>query len=473
MKLIKIAVMAVFTVLLYTYSSYAFGVVVFPSQLSIPSNTSSVKTLNYDIDSTGCSSITSQKGYFVTNSGRILGTINRVLSGSSPMISESITIPLNIIRQVINGHEQSFKYRRTFSCTTYTTAPPPPVSVYVTINIRNVTPPSHLGVSVSPSRISVPFNRAFVKKIDYDFNASSCINHPYSTGGEFVSDSGIILGRDSKSLTENNKQALELLNIPYGVVRKARNYKVSHFKYIRTFVCESSGGIRQQAQAQIDMNLLSKAAMPLTINRVRLYFKNKRAEISVKQNKKLTAYVDIDFFGSGMFKGYWVVDGRVLSPMIFKHLAYGKRITFKTPSIPPLPTFSYGTHFVQFVIVEPKPAFDMPKAIYFVEQKAEPVGKLMLISPKNGAVIVFKKDKPIQFMWKNVAGSDFYFVEFYESGDKKPLFSAYTVSAAYAMPPFIVKHYFKKNKEYKWLVRSFNADSEIIGKSGYGKFIIK
>ncbi len=477
MRVIKITFIFLLVVLFYANQSFALSVNVFPQSFSVPANTSSTRNLTYELINTsdcGTGHVYSSGGKFITTTGVALGTIsNQInLNGAGSTANESLLIPYSVIQNARNYGVSSFLYKRNFTCTTFSTFPPT-ITTSVIINIQQ-PPISSFSVSISPQNFSVAYNRNFTKIVTYSFsNIDACRNHPTSSFGTFVTNSNVVLGKVNKTVKERNKTAIERLNIPSSIMRNAQHYNASIFNYKRTFTCYNYSGSPIQVTAQTKINLLSKAAMPLTITRVRLYFKNNKAEISIKQNQLLTAYVDINFMGSGMFKGYWEVDGRVLSPMVFKNLTYGKKITLQTPSTPPLPTFSFGTHFVKFVVTQPKPVFEMPQAIYFVEFGNKKLNTLDIVSPKNNETIKLKQDMPIQFVWKPEKRDSFYLIEFFSPESKKPLFSAYTETSSYVMPPYIIKHYFKKYEKYNWRVESFSKNSFVMGKSNLSSFTIK
>src|SRR5574337_40620 len=95
------------------------------------------------------------------------------------------------------------------------------------------------------------------------------------------------------------------------------------------------------------------ASAGFTVTRVRLYFENKRPEITVKRNEPSPpAYAEVEFTGSGLLEGFWEADGRLLSN-VSQHVLSGKNAVFETPDTPGLPTFDPGTHRVRFVITRP------------------------------------------------------------------------------------------------------------------------
>ncbi len=339
-------------------------------------------------------------------------------------------------------------------------------------------------VTTTPSTISVPSNRAYLTTITYNFSNFTPplgSNSTSSSVGTFKTAGGAVLGyvRKRISVNLNNNPSItgapnysgtasETLNIPFSVIQNAIRHNVNSFQYVRNFSSDPAA-----VTTTVNIRIINPASMPLTINRVSLYFQNRKAETTVKRNEKLYAFVDISFSGSGLLKGYWEIDGHMAAPRVFKYITYGTKVTLKTPDTSQINTFETGTHFIKFVITSPQPAFEMPKAIYYVSgQPAEEVSSIKLLSPRNNDSIEVKEDEPVQFIWKNKDGTYFYLLEFFQEDSEKPVFSAYTKSSAYSMPPYIARHYFNKGK-YRWLVIGFDENSNTVAKSNTKTFIMK
>ncbi|AEA34090.1 hypothetical protein [Hippea maritima] len=337
-------------------------------------------------------------------------------------------------------------------------------------------------ITTTPTTVNVSTNNSYTTTITYTLSSSSSstLNSPK---GRFITSTGRVLGYVNRSLTIIPQQSSigitgastysgkvsETLNIPFYIIQNALNSNVNTFTYKRDFYVSGD----YITSASVTIRIVNPAAMPLTINRVSLYFKNKKAEITIKKNKRLYAFVDIYFSGSGLLKGYWEVDGHILAPRIFKYLTHGTKVTLKTPDTSQIDTFKIGTHFIRFVITSPEPSFEMPKAIYFVsDTPLKETSLIKLISPKNGSYVKIRKGQPLQFIWEGKDKAYFYLLEFFKKGEEKPVFSAYTKSSTYSMPFYIGHQYFSRGS-YKWHVKGFDEDSRTVAESDFSVFTIK
>jgi hypothetical protein len=215
----------------------------------------------------------------------------------------------------------------------------------------------------------------------------------------------------------------------------------------------------------------TSATTSLSIERIELYFGNKRPEVTVKRNyAPLRAFVDIAFTGSGLLEGYWEVDGRILS-QFSHHILFGGTLTLETPPVPNLPTFEPGTHIVKIVITRPSDGFHLPFMLYFVtpEEKYEKTVELTLVSPDENALIEYG---PVEFTWKGFDEKSFYVIQFYERPEDKPVFSICVDSISYTLRVNVFKNIFLKGKTYYWKVKGGGKDN-IVGESSTRSFSFK
>ena len=179
---------------------------------------------------------------------------------------------------------------------------------------------------------------------------------------------------------------------------------------------------------------------------MRVFFEqNNRPIILVTRNfRDLTGVTEIHYNGSGTLKGLWQVDGRILE-RVQKNLYYGKVLTLKTPSAPPLPTYSEGAHRLQFIITEPVSAqrkIDFPEAIYHVEAKqAENILPITLNYPANGDGL---RASGMDFTWKKAPqlgelSAVTYRIEFFEQDSDVPFYTAYAKNESYVIPKQILR----------------------------------
>lgn len=214
------------------------------------------------------------------------------------------------------------------------------------------------------------------------------------------------------------------------------------------------------------------AAGPVfSINRIALYFENRRSDITVQRNQPIKVFADIKYTGSGLFQGYWEVDGRILS-YVNQHLISGNTLTLQAPQIPSIPTFDLGTHVVKFVITNPVKTVPMPAIVYFVAP-SDYAGKSIVIktlSPKDKSVIEYV---PATFAWEGFQTDASYSIQFYDSPkQEKTLFSMCVFGNSYALSKDVLKMIFVPDKKYYWKIKGCSSDNDY-GESQLGEFTFK
>jgi len=217
---------------------------------------------------------------------------------------------------------------------------------------------------------------------------------------------------------------------------------------------------------------IAKAGTTLRVERVQIYFENRRAEITTERDAvALKAFAEIKYEGSGLFEGFWEIDGRLISN-VKRHIPYGKRLTLVTPDIPPLPTVKTGTHRVRFVITRPEKEIPLPVGIYLVTEKRAVPEKVhvKLVSPPDGIDLTYEK---LTFSWEGKEGNAIYLVEFFEDKGETPIFSAYSKKSRYRIHPAVLSTYFSPGKDYSWRVKIFNSEKNRTGVSPLFRFGFK
>jgi hypothetical protein len=328
--------------------------------------------------------------------------------------------------------------------------------------------PFSLSLTLSASSVNIPSGSATTQNIGYTISAVPPTDITLqSSQGNFLAGSTLIEQVNTPltiSVINGIGRTAEILNIPVSVTKRAKELGVSNITYERTF---TNGAVSENAQVFI--TLTTEAAAELKIQRLQLYFENRRAEITVKRNDlKLKSYADIRYTGTGLLEGFWEVDGRLLS-QVKKHIVYGTSITIETPASPPIPTFETGTHRLRFVITSPAAVSPLPESIYFVaEEKFEKrVFPVRLVFPLNNSVIAFS---PATFRWEGIDGAVVYIIEFFEEGKEKPAFSAYMKRAEYSLPPPALKTIFFEGRAYRWRVKVFDKNRNMAGESSLNRF---
>src|SRR5262249_171944 len=105
---------------------------------------------------------------------------------------------------------------------------------------------------------------------------------------------------------------------------------------------------------------------------VTLFFENQRGETTFVQNDpEAHAYAEMHYNGTGLIKAQWEAlepsssDFRILQQVNF-NIAYGDRIVFRRPAVPPLPTVVSVFYQLRFRIIEPVYGFELPVITYYV-----------------------------------------------------------------------------------------------------------
>jgi hypothetical protein len=235
-------------------------------------------------------------------------------------------------------------------------------------------------------------------------------------------------------------------------------------KNIMVVAQDSCPGARSIARQELSIGVTSPATAELTITRLQLSFDNGRAETTVKRNQPgLRVKADLRFDGSGLLRGYWEVDGRMLAA-VNEHLVYGKSLQLTSPAVPFLPTFIEGSHRVRLVIAEPALDIAFPEAIYFVTAEESVAGRIpiRIVKPRDHAELGFA---PQAFNWEGAGREAIYLVELFERGDNQRIAAAYTKTPNYDLPEAILKEKFRPGKSYLWQIKSYDAEGNLVGTS--------
>ncbi len=235
---------------------------------------------------------------------------------------------------------------------------------------------------------------------------------------------------------------------------------------------DSCNPVAQIEEKDLSINIDTPVTTELTITRMQLSFDNGRAETTVSRNQPgLRVVADLRFDGSGLLRGYWEVDGRFLAP-VNQHLIYGKSIRLTSPAVPFLPTFVEGTHRVRLVITDPENEIPFPAALYYVtaEEATADLAPLRTAEPRNHAELPFA---PVTFNWETAGSATTYLVEFFIIDSEKPIAAAFTKGTAYDLPETILTDSFSAGKAYRWWVKSFDADGNLMGVSELSHFVFE
>jgi len=343
--------------------------------------------------------------------------------------------------------------------------------------IQNI---AYSAITVSASKSNIPRGQASVVTLTYQFTDVGGVGAPVPLNCYVESDKGFFMVGNEiievnlkylrVNIINNYGTAVETLNIPVRVLERAIKKGFNTFQYVRTFNegDDSCGGYFSPTSSFVNFSITTGAAADFDIKRIELYFENRRAEITIpKYYEGLKVFVDIMFTGSGLLQGYWEVDGRILS-YVNQHIPYGKIFTLQIPETPPLPTFEPGAHIVRFVITRPEIQIPIPLGIYFVTtDEIQRIFKIKLYSPENDAKLDFAS---VIFEWEKLETPFIYIIQFFESEDSVPIFSAYTKNGSYTLSEVILNKIFQPNKKYFWKVIGFDSENKVIAESEIRSF---
>jgi len=327
-------------------------------------------------------------------------------------------------------------------------------------------------VNVTPSSLHIPMGQSSSQNVQYQFTGNTTINISLNSpnGSFMVGNDTIETNPSPLTITVKNGAGTvsETILIPVKVIERALKIGSNSFTYRRNF----SGMAIGPFITIIQFTITTEAGASFAINRIGLYFENKRPDITVERNlQNLKAYADIRFAGSGLMQGYWEVDGRILS-QVNQHLTSGGSITLQTPEIPSLPTFDTGTHIVKFIVKNPSIGIPPPSILYFVipEGVTCSVVSIKPLAPAEGVEVAYS---PLKFEWEKAGDATLFLIGFYDNPDSKPIFSAYTKDTAYMLPESVLKSIFLPGNKYYWKIMGFDAKNNVICENKFQEFSFK
>lgn len=219
-----------------------------------------------------------------------------------------------------------------------------------------------------------------------------------------------------------------------------------------------------------DVTIRSADGGNFRVTKMRIYFDNNRPrKVISRSSKDSKASVEINYTGTGLLKGYWEVDGRILQ-RVQKNVRFGKSLVLETPSVPPLPTYAEGTHRLRFVISVPEQPIKLPTAYYDVVEKGKSARTvIVLLTPSDEKSISLTGTI---FSWQASKGVTNYRISFFdkESNEGKPLFTVYTKELAYQLPSQAAEKFFHSGTTYTWLIIGLDKDGKSISESQSREF---
>ncbi len=210
--------------------------------------------------------------------------------------------------------------------------------------------------------------------------------------------------------------------------------------------------------------LAEKAGSDLKITRIVLRFDDHEAQRTVARRQEgLQAFADIDFTGSGLFEGCWMVDDkffadiaqyvtgsgtiRLASPANTRAAHHCGGIAYRRPGDPyPCATLSSPHHIGYFVTTDVK-SLGLP---------------IVLTDPPDSAAV----DPAVQaFAWEDNPAVKTYLVEFIDDDPDRPVMSAFTEELHYKLPVAVARYKFIPGRTYFWQVKGFSADHKRVSAS--------
>ncbi len=322
-----------------------------------------------------------------------------------------------------------------------------------------------LSVTVDPVQQTIARNREGTYELRYNFTSTEPVDDTLrSTQGIFYAGNrkvGVSNTNLTASMRKGRAQVLERVVVPLSILQMVQRGGLSEIRYERVFSAV-------YMKAQTTSSIVIPVGIGFTITELRIYFGNNQGKTTVKRNERdIEAFVDIRYEGAGTLEGYWEADGRILKT-ITKDLMYArdKVVTLgllDMPKGPPLPTYSFGSRRLRFVITKPRLNITFPEAIYMVSSEglAEQF-PIVLDAPADNARL---DPAELQFSWQEKRGITTYLIEFYSNKDEPPIFSGYTRTAGYSVPKMLADRYFTKQGNYWWKVSGYNVDEELAAQS--------
>lgn len=140
--------------------------------------------------------------------------------------------------------------------------------------------------------------------------------------------------------------------------------------------------VTETAQFQLRVADRRGPSAPFSLSSLRLRWENGGVNVSVPKGfSPLTAYLDLQFEGTGLLQMQWIVDGVPLG-VLTEQLAFAGSRTLDSSRLLPLPTLELGEHVVSLSILAPQTNLQTPQIRYFVRpEEAEPAPRAEAITP--------------------------------------------------------------------------------------------
>ena len=308
-------------------------------------------------------------------------------------------------------------------------------------------------VTVNPKKTQVDRNRAGTFKLSYIFTSKEQIDdNLVSVRGVFLAGArqlGTAGKRISTQMTKGRARLEEQVVVPRNIVKTALRLGINRITYQRTFTAE-------YMDSQTTASTAIAVGTGFTLTSMRIYFADDHASKKfVRRNERIIKVsVDIRYEGTGLLKGYWQADRRILA-RVTKNLPFANAgtITLDLPALPPVPTYSTGSHRLRFVVTKPAMRIPFPRVIYIVAGETPSSHPIPLYAPADSAEIPLSA---MAFSWESSSKVTMYRVDFFMDPDRESFFSAFSKTGSYTVPASICSKKFAelftdKEKENRYM----------------------
>lgn len=360
--------------------------------------------------------------------------------------------------------------------------------------ILSTTPATALTVTVTPRISNIVPGMPSPVNLLYAGLENGRVPQTYtapSTSGQFELLDGTVLGSVSRSLTLNivndRGSVGELLTVPPAIVARAQDAGQSRIRYVRVF---SPTAAAAGAQASTILQIVPAPGGTFGLIGVRLEFNQPApgeaprpqsgGRITVPRGTRgLRAAATITYNGHGVLRGRWIVDGQIIGLVTRQLLPGLRQAVIASPTVPAFPTYASGLHRVQFEILAPAAAFDIPVLNYFVtgHDQNVPSARISLSGPEDRAHVLLDGTSRPTFSWKPVPEASRYLLRIMTlepaatlATDEtvnlnRPILTIMTNRHRHGLSPFDLPR-LQPNRPYAWQVLALTGNT-LIGSSSY------
>ena len=210
-------------------------------------------------------------------------------------------------------------------------------------------------------------------------------------------------------------------------------------------------------------SLAENEADNLKITRIFMGFEDQATRRTVPRRQEgLQAFVNIDYTGTGLFEGCWMVDDKFFAD-IAQYMTGPGTIRLASPATPGLPTIAEGLHIVSLVVNTPVQRFKPTRISYFVTTDVKSIGRLIVLTGPPDSGVVDPAAQP--FTWEYNPAIKTYLIEFIDDDPDRPVMSAFTEDRQYKLPVAVARYKFIPGRTYFWQVKGFSPEHKRVSNS--------